>query len=472
MFSEMIIGKDVQKVRVALVLINRQFIRSWIDNGLVDRIVDSGFFEITVFAEDEIFTKLPLSTKFQKVNLGTIEPTKYSKHMVGMGYVEARSRSITFRFKLARRFLPEAWMIRKSGTLAEKVKWFFRSFKRLVGNTFDNRMTLLYYIKPFRIAMKRYVIQKNEQQDLPDAIRHGSYDWLIMPAASATGFATDFLAGARKAGIHSLIAIDNWDHLTGKSVYPIRPDFFTVMGKRDIDHAVTIHGLDPATILPFGLPRFDTYRRLGTVSPRVGSDQKKRVLYCGFSLAYAEKILVDRLTEFLVSKYGTDEVEVVYRPHPVSPPRYDNYDIENPNVIVSDHGDIARTSMPAMDDAFISAILDADVIVGAPTTLILEALILGKECVLDLSIDDFHRTTAGNSALNFTHMIDLTEIRTIDRGNSVSEVIAVVDRLLSRVDPYVSPDISHLFDVGAATYEEQLLSFLLARTSTLSGLTD
>ena len=96
--------------------------------------------------------------------------------------------------------------------------------------------------------------------------------------------------------------------------------------------------------------------------------------------------------------------------------------------------------------------------------LVLEALILGKDCVLDLTTDDFHRTTAGNSALNHTHMIDLTEISEVRRGNSISEVIETVDELLSRVGESVNPEISELYDVTAATYELQLSEFLLSHS--------
>jgi len=456
---------DSRPVRVALVIINRQLVRSWLDSGLVDSLVNSGRFEFTVFAEEDVFSKLPDSVSFRKENLGTIKVTRFSKHMVGMGYVEARFKSKSFRFKLVRGFLPDTWMIRKNGTVLERAIWLFRSVKRLVGNTIDNRMTLLYYIKPFRIVLRRNLVQNRELQDLPEVIRLGNYEWLVMPVASSIGFTTDFLVGARNAGIRSLLAIDNWDHLTGKSIYPIKPDYFTVMGRKDIEHAVAIHGCDPTTVLPFGLPRFDVYRRLNNTPPRSKSGQKKRVLYCGFSLAHSEKVLVDRLTSFLVCKYGSDSVEVIYRPHPGPAPRYDGYEISNPNVIVTDHGDVTRTAMPAMDETFVSTILDADVIVGAPTTLILEALILGKDCVLDLTIDDFHRTTAGNSALNHTHMIDLTEITEVMRGNSIMEVIEAVDELLSRVDKSTKPKISDFYDVGAATYEIQLASFLLSHAS-------
>lgn len=431
---------------------------------MVDRLVSSGHFEFTIFAGDDVIDKITNSANFQIVNLGSIKPTKYSEHILGLGYVEARSKSVTFRFKIARRFLPETWMIRKNGTILERSIWLFRSLKRFIGNTIDNRMTLLYFIKPFRILLRRSLIKNREKQEIPDAIRLGNYDWMVIPAASALGITTDFLVGARNAGIRSLIAIDNWDHLTSKSTYPTKPDYFTVMGRKDIEHAVTIHGCDPATILPFGLPRFDVYRHLHNTPLRLRSGRKKRVLYCGLSLGHSEKVVVDKLAMFLEDKYGADAVEVVYRPHPGAGPRYDGYEITNPNVIVSDHGDVSRTAMPPMDDAFVSAILDTDVIVGAPTTLILEALILEKDCVLDLTTDDFHRTTAGNSALNHTHMIDLTEISEVIRGNSIMEVIEAVDDLLSRVDDPIKPNISDLYDVAAATYEVQLASFLLSQS--------
>jgi hypothetical protein len=476
LFSDQIFGATMTKsssdtkIKVALVISNRQYIRSWIDSGLIDKLLSSGLFEITLFAPNEIFKNLPPSIPIESKNLGQFEISKYSKHVVAMSYVAMRSKSSTFRFKLARQFLPETKFFASNIGLPAAIKLFFHSTKRLLGNTRDNWVTLLYFIKPLRSFLYFYFNRMQSDCRLPIEIQDGKFDWLIMPASSAVGISTDFLAGAKNIGLKTLMAIDNWDHLTGKSVYPIKPDFFTVMGTNDVKHAVAIHDCDPKSILPFGLPRFDVYRRPINSPVNLNIATKKKILYCGFSLAHSEKRIVDQIANFMDDKYGEGAVEVCYRPHPGPLARYDNYEIRNERVDITKHGNLDRTAMPDMDQKFIDVLMSSDVVVGAPTTLLLEAMLLGKTCVLDVTLDGFHRTTAGNSARRHTHMLDLLAVTSLPRGKSVTELISTIDSSLQNSMNYKNYEISHLYNVSDKPFDIQLLGFLTRNAEPLNAI--
>ena len=457
-----------QKIKVALVITNRQYIRSWIDSGLIDKLLASGLIEITLFAPNEIFKNLPSSISIESKNLGQVAISKYSKYVVAMSYVAMRSKSSTFRFKLARQFIPETRFFASNIGLLAAISLFSHSVKRLLGNTRDNWVTLLYFIKPLRSFLGLCFNRTQFDCHLPSEIRDGEFDWLIMPASSAVGFATDFLAGAKNIGLKTLMAIDNWDHLTGKSVYPIKPDFFTVMGTNDIQHAVSIHNCDPKSILPFGLPRFDVYRSpvISPIKPAITT--KKKILYCGFSLAHSEKRIVDEISNFMDDKYGEGAVEVCYRPHPGPLPRYDNYEIRNTRIDVTKYGNLDRTAMPDMDQQFIDVLMSSDVVVGAPTTLLLEAMLLGRPCVLDITDDGLHRTTAGNSARRHTHMLDLLAVTSLSRGKNVAELVSAIDLLLENNPNFKNYEISHLYNVTDPPFDIQLMAFLARNTETLN----
>ena len=459
-----------QKIKVALVITNRQYIRSWIDSGLIDKLLASGLIEITLFAPNEIFRNLPSSIPIESKNLGQVAISKYSKYVVAMSYVAMRSKSSTFRFKLARQFIPETRFFASNIGLFAATRLFFHSVKRLLGNTRDNWVTLLYFIKPLRSFLGLCFNRTQFDCHLPSEIRDGEFDWLIMPASSAVGISTDYLIGAKNIGLKTLMAIDNWDHLTGKSVYPIKPDFFTVMGTNDIQHAVSIHNCDPKSILPFGLPRFDVYRLPINAPVNLDIVTKKRILYCGFSLAHSEKRIVDEIANFMNDKYGEGAVEVCYRPHPGPLPRYDDYEISNKHVEITKYGNLERTSMPDMDQHFVDVLMSADVVVGAPTTLILEAMLLGKTCVLDITHDGFHRTTAGNSARRHTHMLDLLAVTSLPRGENLAELVSTIDSSLEKSMHYKNYEISHLYNVTDQLFDIQLMTFLTGNTEPLNGI--
>ena len=455
------IRPQIPKKKLAILLVNRQFIRSWIDSGLADYLIQHGNFDITFFADSEIHSRLPQSETFNTFDLGIIPITKKSKHLVAMGLVQMSSRSRTFRFKLMRQFLPETLLITKNGTMKFKVLWLLKSLGRTLKNTIHNRFTILYFFGPVRALIRWGLRILDEQPSLPSEIAEGNFEWLIIPSASAIGYTTDYLEAANKIKLKTIIAIDNWDHLTGKSIYPIKPDYFTVMGARCVEHAVNIHNCEPARVLPLGLPRFDIYRQITHEPQRAVEVNVKRVLYCGFSLAHAEKRVVSQLADYFDNKYGVGNVQVHYRPHPGPLPRFDDSKITNRNVTITEYGDLKRTAMPDMDEDFINALRDSDVVIGAPTTLILEALLMNKKCVLDLTHDGFHRTTAAISAVWHTHMIDLLEISGLQRGNTVAELQQLVDHGLHSSNDSSQLQIQHLYNSDDLPYRDQLLHFLL-----------
>jgi hypothetical protein len=274
---------------------------------------------------------------------------------------------------------------------------------------------------------------------------------------------TDYIAEARQIGLKSLVAIDNWDNLTSKSVYVVQPDYLSVMGSKCIEHAKNIHEIPRESVLTFGLPRFDAYRKYLRSNPTVVRTAPKRVLYAGFSMAHSEKRIVDAIANHLDEKFGAGVVEVHYRPHPIPIPRIDKYESANPNVVSNSHGSLPRTGMPTMDNGYIAAMQEADVVVGAPTTLMLEAMLLGRPCVIDLTTDPFHRTTASNAAKHFMHMHDLLAVPKLDVGRSVSELLNAIDALLAKDLESMDYEIDNLYKTADALYGEQLLAFLTSR---------
>ena len=452
-----------QKINVALFLINRQFIRSWIESGLIDKLEATGAVKFTIFAQDDVYEKLPEESKKISTSIGTVSPSRYSRHMVAMGLVESAKKSSTFQFRIERQFLPETWFIPKGQSKRQSMLWFIKSLKRTIRSSVQNRWTILYMIDPIRRLLNLYLSKSDSTNSLPKEIRHGGFDWLILPTASAHGLITDFLRASRIHGLKTLVAIDNWDQLTGKSTFPDKPDYFTVMGRRCVQHAVDIHQCRPQSALPFGLPRFDIYRQIEHLcAPKAKT--KMVILYCGVALAHSEKYVVDQIANAFIDEIMHDKVEIRYRPHPGPLKRYDNYELKNTSIKSTIYGDITQTAMPRMDQEFIDTILEADVIVGAPTTLILEALICKRKVVLDLTTDNFHRTSAGNSAKKHTHIRDLTDVSTIPRGYSVQELISEIKRVLDDRNDCAHHKIDHLYETVDPLYSDQLFDFLCFHT--------
>jgi hypothetical protein len=453
---------DKSKKRIALVLRRNQFLTSWIDSGIVDNLINSQKFEVSVFAPQEVLDLLPEQTSYQKIRISSLDGSKASKHLIAMNWVALRHKSSTFVFSLQRTFKSDYWFWSRRLGVVAGVKQTLRNARTIAWNIRKKSLVVFYFVKPFRVFAQRYKKKLGKSEMLPSEIRQGNYEWLIMPSSAIDGITTDYIAEARAINLKSIVAIDNWDNLTSKSVYVVLPDYITVMGNRCVEHANRIHNFEAESVLTFGLPRFDAHRKHLMAGNGPRNNAKKRVLYAGFSLAHSEKRVVDAIADHLDNKFGPGSIEVHYRPHPIPIKRVDDYEIANKNVVVFEHQNLGRTGLPAMDEGFISAIDRADVVVGAPTTLMLEAMLLERPCLIDLTTDSYHRTTASIAAKHFLHMQDLISVPDLHIGYSIDDVLTKVDELLAIESESMKYDISHLYKTNDSLYSEQLLAFLSA----------
>ena len=451
------------KTKVALVLLNPQYIRSWVDTGLLRRLLDTEEIDVTVFAPRHVLERWVDADQYETAIIESIEPTRAATNLVALSWVALRSRSSTFRFALERNFLSDYRLFPFRIGMKKGIIQFLRNIRTIAVNTKAKRKTVMYFFPPFRILSRRNRQKLENGHRLPLQIVNGNFDWLVVPCNALSDLITDYLAHAKQIGLRSLLAIDNWDNLTSKSAFVVQPDVVTVMGAKCVQYAVVIHDSNPKTVLPIGLPRFDVYRSLKKNGGAAKNSATKRVLYAGFSLAHSEKRVVDALANYLDAKYGPGVVVVHYRPHPLGVPRIDDYEIKNIHVVVTEHGELSRTGLPHMDDEFINALTEADVVVGAPTTLMLEAMLVGRPCVLDITSDKFHRTTAGNAARRYTHMKDLLAVSELARGETIEQLTVEVEKILDADVVGINYEIGHLYDTTAVSYAEQLTSVLLAR---------
>jgi hypothetical protein len=447
--------------KIALVLLNPQYIRSWIDNGLIDELIDGDEIEVTIFAPHHVIERISEYTNVEKVLIDSIEPSFASTHLVAMNWIEKRKRSSTFQFALKRTFCTDYKVIVFERGISDSLKQAKKNLKTILFNVSKKRLVIIYMLKPMRLIRMFLGRRLDTQQCLPETIVSERFDWLVIPCNAIDEIITDYLSSAKKLGLKTLIAIDNWDNLTSKSVFVEQPDYVTVMGKRCIEHAVDIHSIERSKVLPFGLPRFDTYRNGVLGSQKSNLDPTIEILYAGFSLPHAEIAVVNNLWQGLKSHFPTHEIRFVYRPHPIPIPRIDNVKEVVAGVVTTQHGKLERTNMPKMDEDYLLSMLNADVVIGAPTTMVFEAMLLDRPCIIDGTSDQFHRTNAASSIRNFTHMKDLLTVTNLPIANDVEEMLKLLVAMIEQKVQFVHYEMSHLYDKKQPPYSAQLKDFLI-----------
>ena len=67
----------------------------------------------------------------------------------------------------------------------------------------------------------------------------------------------------------------------------------------------------------------------------------------------------------------------------------------------------SRKQLPNLDKKYGQILGEACLVIGPPTTLILEAALINKHILIDLSKDRFYKTSSGRVAKKYKHIADL-----------------------------------------------------------------
>lgn len=138
-------------------------------------------------------------------------------------------------------------------------------------------------------------------------------DIVLAPTGGYDGLVWDGLRAAQAEGIATVALIHNWDNLSSKGAFAVRPDWLAVWGEQSVEHAVRIHGFARERVVSVGSPALDSYFRHEpgtTTSPF----PYRFALFAGCYAPFDERVALERL-DALIEEHGLD-LKIVYRPHP------------------------------------------------------------------------------------------------------------------------------------------------------------
>jgi hypothetical protein len=207
----------------------------------------------------------------------------------------------------------------------------------------------------------------------------------------------------KKSKTQTLMVLEGWDNLTSKQIFLFKPNYIGVIGQLDVHNAMRIHGFEHNQIFQVGLPKFEILKRFQYVKERVGNS--KTILYVGFFLPHDEINLLNQLQKTLGNL--DENTKILYRPHPGAKKRLFMEQLD-PRVQITKKW--SSTKLPPLDSEYMSDVLDVDVVIGPPTTFLLECMLIGVPTLIDLTDDGIHRTTSSNSAKNYLHMMQFVSM--------------------------------------------------------------
>ncbi|MDA0219554.1 MAG: hypothetical protein O3B22_08220 [Proteobacteria bacterium] len=272
-------------------------------------------------------------------------------------------------------------------------------------------------------------------------------DVLLHPTVLDGIYVNEVVEAAARHGIPSVFIMNSWDNPSTKRSVIGQPDRLLVWGSQTREHAVRYMNIDRDRVVSFGAAQFDVYRepprRTRTeLLHEHGIDTAKRVLlYAGASKAvdeYADLCLLDEAIE----RGDLANTAVLYRPHPwgrggvgggriVDHP-WRHVSVENTMldylVKVRD-GEKDLRAFPDYHNT-VDVLQAADALVSPLSTIILEAVMLGKASICYLP-QDTPGDTLGNQA-GLTHFRELFQAEAIPKVHRREDLVAAAEQALTR----------------------------------------
>ena len=285
-----------------------------------------------------------------------------------------------------------------------------------------------------RVA-RRYLRRAGLNRPLHELMRSVAPDVVIAPSGGIDHFVTDALRSARELGIPSLVLVYNWDNLSSKGAFAVKPDHLAVWGEQSVEHAVRIHGFDRERVSIIGVPTFDSYFH-HTPGSTASPFPFRYALFAGCYAPFDEADALERLDR-AIEERGLD-LKVVYRPHPHRKPRKrpDRIDEQRLRHVVLDpqvrdlyeasfdeYGRGATRSKPRYPalDYYPALLENAEFTVCPLSTMIVESAIFERRVIV-IAYDDGVHPDSPALVVNYDHFEGIDRVDGFELCRSAGEL--------------------------------------------------
>jgi len=454
----------MSELNIGIFIHERPFLRSWVHSGVIASLAES--FQITIFYDRARVTieqtEVPANVKCIGLNFCRSE---FKGNLLNdVLLFEYQNKSPTFSYR-RERYIFGWYLWRFNLQTLKRLLTGFRQLKRF--RLFIYKSLRYFFLLPLsrRLVLKLLDKWLNSFETLSVSSELTDLDLAIVPSNGAENFINPFICQLNGLGVNSLLALDNWDNISSKTILRSKPTFITAMGSQSARHATLVQGIAPENIWLTGLARFESYRKfLKTENPtkNQNSSLRKRVVYLGCAIPHNEVTLISRLVKTDLFQ----DLDFIYRPHPQAVPRLGESRIDLINLGVEydfSSGPInPKTGWPETTGSFVKLIRDADLVIATPTTLALESVMLGGKIIIDGTIDGINRTSAGIAMDRYLHLRDLRSVHNLEIANDLGELIELSKRYLTfESTVHKKIDISDLLYFNKLTFSETLTDYII-----------
>ncbi len=301
------------------------------------------------------------------------------------------------------------------------------------------RQQIIYKILalPILYPLVRFVfLSRAHDEPLARLIKNIGPDIILIPSSAYEGVTFEIIKIARRMHVPTCLLIDNWDNISGKTIFTRMPDYLCVWSQQGAEHAHKIRGMPKERIFIIGTPRFaEHFKEKDKNSP--SPYPFKYVLFAGSTARFDELGALRRL-DAAIQKNGYD-IKIVYRPHPNAEGRlcadtFFEYDFQH---VVLDtparlyyKRDFKSNFVPelAFDLSYLPKLLsNMEFMICCLSSMIIEGLIFDKKVAVPVYDDGIHGTNLRGMGSPHAMFFAYEHFRGIERLKNIRMIYEIND---------------------------------------------
>lgn len=431
------------RLKIGLLILDRGFLHSWFESQVYDSLGRRSSMKIlttkdiaeTIHASYQITADSVEFIDAKEVQFSYILSQLYFMSLIK----KYKRKSTSFRFRI---------ILERRGnfTLRPNERDFYKRLsiylkKRLrhprftLARIFIHSFSMNSFLRYLVIRLTEYQLQQKGQKI---DFNFTEYDLILIPSTNNDIRSLILLKSLNKSDVKSLLVIDNWDNLSSKSVFHIKPTFISVMGFQQALHAHEIQGFKETAISILGLPRYQSLYRHKKNSSGLAirsKIQELTIAYLGFGPPHNEVQVLEFILDWNKTCYSDDtRLTLIYRPHPTRTVRYGEMNFTNlkqkyPNLI------------DGSNDQLTDVLIECDLIISTPTTAIFDSALMRKPLMIDATDDCISRVNAKNSLQNYQHLLEFSNLSQLPIANSKADIVRLIsDFCEGHTDKFVMQD--------------------------------
>jgi len=438
-----------------------EYLSGWFDSGIIQRLTKSN--KVYLYGPEYVIQELTKTHKpnslinFNFITIYLSKPSLFTESYKFISKVTSRFNNPTLKFQIYLQAFGEVNWIPKPFKYGRFIFAIVKNLKHYISFIFIYNLGLLIFIRPIGHvcnAASRFLYLKKRYK-IPDGIRL-DLNYYILLSGKHEKQIFDLIKSLNSLNLKTILSIQNWDNLTSKSIILALPWRILVMGTSCVDLGSKTQNLSREILIPASLPRFNPYKSFNNSAP-VSKRTTFTVLYLGTSVPHNEINLLNALVSKLENENFGKKIEVIFKPHPYRRPRY--FEEQYSNKYLVKKGKVE--AFPPIKSEHIQLIENSDLVISAPTSMLIESMMMGKKTLLDLTNDGVHRTTAYTSFNRFIHFSALNSIENLVKCFTVEQMFQYVKfEILNSKGGFVRYNLDNLIENSLPDYTDYILNII------------